>query len=83
MSTWHICGTTHCRAGWAVHLAGEEGYLLEKQTSTPFAAMQIYKASSPNIPVPPTRFYGDNETAYKDIVRCAQEEVKLITITEI
>ena len=29
MSEWHgvdnhWCGTTHCRAGWAVHIAGEK-----------------------------------------------------------
>ena len=44
MSDWHSdCGTTHCRAGWVVVLAGEEGLKLEKQTSTEFAAKQIYK----------------------------------------
>jgi len=47
MSTWHTCDTTHCRAGWVVTLAGEEGRVLERHTSTQFAAMQIYKASSP------------------------------------
>jgi hypothetical protein len=30
MATWHRCATTHCIAGWAVHLAGPEGYKLEK-----------------------------------------------------
>lgn len=29
MSTWHTCETTHCRAGWVVHLAGEAGKALE------------------------------------------------------
>ncbi len=76
MSTWHTCDTTHCRAGWIVHLAGEPGYLLEKATSTQFAAMMIYKKSSP-IKVSPPRFFEDNETAMKDIIRCAEEEKKL------
>ena len=34
MNDWHNesggCGTAHCVAGWAVHLAGEDGYALEK-----------------------------------------------------
>jgi hypothetical protein len=29
MDTWHTCQTTHCIAGWAVHLAGEPGRILE------------------------------------------------------
>jgi len=47
MSTWHTCDTTHCRAGWVVTLAGKPGKELEQATSTLFAAMQIYHASSP------------------------------------
>lgn len=47
MSRWHSCETTHCRAGWVVTLAGEEGKKLEDKTTTAFAAMQIYHASSP------------------------------------
>ena len=30
MESWHSdCGTSHCIAGWAIHLAGEEGARLE------------------------------------------------------
>jgi len=76
MGDWHTCETTHCRAGWVEHLAGEAGYLLAKQTSHEFAAKQIYKASS-SIHVAPTRFYEDNETAMADIIRCAKEEEKI------
>ena len=76
MGDWHTCSTTHCRAGWVVHLAGEAGKELEKKTSTLFAAMQIYKASSP-IRVSPTRFFETNEAAMKDMQRCAEEEAKL------
>lgn len=75
MAHWHTCDTTHCRAGWVVALAGKEGKALEEITSTPFAAMQIYKASSP-IRVSPTRFYESNEVAMADIKRCAEEETK-------
>ncbi len=76
MGSVHVCETTHCRAGWAVALAGEAGYALEQQTDWGFAAMQIYKASSP-IRVSPNRFYESNEAAMKDIIRCAEEEAKL------
>ena len=76
MGAWHTCETTHCRAGWITTLAGEAGKKLEDQTSTEFAAMQIYKASSP-IRVSPVRFYETNEVAMRDIERCAEEEAKL------
>jgi hypothetical protein len=36
--------------------------------------MMIYKKSSPDIHVPPTRFFEDNETALADIKRCADLE---------
>ena len=73
MSTWHSsCGTSHCRAGWVVTLAGEAGALLEKKTSTLFAAMQIYKASDPDHPVPPPRFFGSNDDALADMKRMAE-----------
>ena len=29
MGDWHTCETTHCLAGWAVHLSGPAGYALE------------------------------------------------------
>lgn len=75
MSDWHVCDSTHCRAGWVVHLAGEKGYYIEKKSSTLFAAMQIYKESS-NIKVSPARFFESNEIAMKDIERCAKLEQK-------
>lgn len=73
MGDWHTCDITHCRAGWVVHLAGEQGYELEELTSTLFAAMQIYKKSS-EIKVSPTRFFETNEVAMEDIKRCAELE---------
>ena len=73
MDVWHTCDTTHCRAGWITTLAGPAGKALEEATSTEFAAMQIYKASSP-IRVSPVRFYETNEVAMADILRCAKEE---------
>jgi hypothetical protein len=72
MSTWHACGTTHCRAGWAVHLAGTAGYELEERTSAAFAAQQIYKASGYEIS--PCRFYDDNQAALADMKQLAEAE---------
>ena len=76
MSNWHTCETTHCRAGWIVAMAGEEGKKFEAASSTIFAAMQIYKSSSP-IRVSPVRFFEAHDIALADIQRCANEEVKL------
>jgi hypothetical protein len=75
MDTYHSCETTHCRAGWAIHLAGAEGYALENKTSPLFAGLQIFKASS-KIPVAPTRFFESNEVAIADMQRCADLEKK-------
>lgn len=72
MASWHSCDTTHCRAGWIVHLAGEQGYALEKQVDTLFAAMLIYKASGYEIS--PNRFFDSNEDAMADMKRLADEE---------
>ena len=51
MARWHTCETTHCRAGWAVHLAGEAGYALEKRLGSSAAGALIYAASGSH-PVP-------------------------------
>jgi hypothetical protein len=73
MSDWHKCETTHCRAGWVVHLAGAPGYELEKRTSTLFAAQQIYKASG--YLINPCRFYDRTDEALADMKRLAESEV--------
>lgn len=52
MAEFHGCATTHCRAGWAVHLAGAAGRALEERWETPLAAALIYAASSPGEAVP-------------------------------
>ena len=71
MSAWHSdCGTAHCRAGWVVTLAGEEGAALEEATSTEFAAMAIYAASS-DVKVSPTEFYLSNEEALEHMKELA------------
>ena len=81
MSVWHSCDTTHCRAGWVVFLAGEEGKKLEDHTSTEFAAKQIYRASCPDIAVSPVRFYETDKVAMADIIRCAEGELALSALS--
>jgi hypothetical protein len=76
MGDWHTCDTTHCRAGWVVHLAGKPGYELEKKTNTLFAAMQIYHKSNPDIPVSPVRFFDDNKKAMDNMKECAEKEMQ-------
>jgi len=72
MNTWH-CGTSHCRAGWVVTLAGKEGADLEAEIGTPAAAMAIYMASDPErwkterLP----DFYCGNAPALADMARMA------------
>ena len=69
MKMWHTCGTTHCRAGWAITLAGEAGAALERAIGSAAAGTLIYAASRPNQPVPD--FYASNEDALADLRACA------------
>jgi uncharacterized protein YjbI with pentapeptide repeats len=75
MTCWHACGTTHCRAGWVVTLAGPGGAALEYVLGTSAAAAVIYMASDPNLERIPD-FYCDNETALADMARLADLEAK-------
>ena len=72
MSYWH-CGTTHCRAGWVVTLAGDAGKKLEEATSTLHAAMLIYRASDPTWRM--SDFFASNASALADMKRLSEEEV--------
>ncbi len=82
MSMWH-CGTSHCRAGWVVTLAGKEGADLEAKIGTPAAAMAIYMASDPErwkterLP----NFYCGNATALADMARMAGVDGVAVTDT--
>ena len=80
MSDWHDaeykkggCGTTHCRAGWAVALAGEDGRKLESEMGTPAAATMIYLASDPTLDKFPS-FYCGKAEALADMKRLADLE---------
>jgi len=65
MNAWHTCDTTHCRAGWAVTLAGKEGKKLEAKYGPATAASLLYAASCPHLPIP--NFYVPNEEALLDM----------------
>jgi Pentapeptide repeats (8 copies) len=69
MGQWH-CGTSHCRAGFAVHLAGDSGYALEREMGPFRAGRAIYIASTGRAP----HFFASNEAALADIKKCAGVE---------
>ena len=67
MGDWHTCDITHCRAGWAIHLAGENGRLLEMRVGSAAAGALIYQASRGSYP----DFYALNDVAMADLRQCA------------
>jgi uncharacterized protein YjbI with pentapeptide repeats len=71
MRTWHSCETTHCRAGWAVTLAGQAGTALEESKGTAVAAALIYLASDPHLERIPD-FHASDEDAMADMRRLAE-----------
>jgi hypothetical protein len=72
MGSWHTCGTTHCRGGWVVHLAGEAGKKVEDFFDTALAAQLIYRESG--FKINPCRFYDDNKAALEDMRKLAESE---------
>jgi len=77
MSDWHTCKTTHCRAGWVVHLSGQEGKELENKLGTPLAAAKIYNESSDIKIHWALQFFEDNDIALNDMKRCANLEKEM------
>ena len=88
MRSWHgdeekaneaeWCGTTHCRAGYAICMAGKAGFDLEKKYGPSTAGMLLYMKSTPDAPIP--NFYTDNETAMADIkARAAKQSASPTT----
>ncbi|WBT40133.1 pentapeptide repeat-containing protein [Hyphomicrobium sp. DMF-1] len=83
MGSWHAtdsCGTTHCRAGWVIHLAGDGGRALEYVMGTPAAAAVIYMASDPTLEKVPA-FYCGNDDALEDMKRLAEAEATAVEAT--
>lgn len=74
MWDWHRCETTHCRAGWVVHLAGDAGYRLEDKVGTDGAALLIYRASAPETTIHKASFHTTDEAALADMRACAERE---------
>ena len=72
MSSWHKCETTHCRAGWAVTLAGKEGLDLEAKYGPEDAGRRIYLASTGYVP----NFFDSNDAALKDIKARAETQLR-------
>ena len=70
MRDWHTCETAHCRAGWAIHLAGEGGKVLEVLLGPSAAGALIYNASCGYVP----NFVATNEDALADIKAKAAAE---------
>ena len=65
MGNWHSCETTHCRAGWAITLAGAGGAGLEFAMGPAAAGSLIYAASRPGQKIP--NFYASDAAAMEDI----------------
>lgn len=61
MRKWHNesggCGTSHCISGWAVHLAGDDGYKLEREVQQPTAGVILLGVEASKL------FYLSNEAA--------------------
>ena len=70
MNNWHMCETTHCRAGWVISLAGEAGKNLENEIGTNAAASLIYQKSDPELEKVPD-WFADNEDALEDMKKLA------------
>ena len=64
MSAWHTCETTHCRAGWAVVLAGDAGRALEDEFGADAAGALIYAASGSH---PTPDWFAKNDAAMRDM----------------
>jgi hypothetical protein len=71
MNCWHSCETSHCRAGWAVVVAGPAGRALEWMQGTHAAASLIYAASRPKDKIPDFAADLDSEEVLSDIKKCA------------
>jgi len=89
MGSWHneasepACSTTHCRAGWAIHLAGEAGYALEAKIGPGAAGALIHLASCPWMERVPDFSAIDNEVALADIRACAEREIEAAKAAEV
>jgi hypothetical protein len=78
MRQCHGCSTVHSRVGWAIHLAGAEGYLLEENIGPDAAGTLITLASCPWLEKVPDWHVSAKETL-ADIRRCVEIERSMNT----
>jgi uncharacterized protein YjbI with pentapeptide repeats len=70
MGRWHgtemgeACDTMHCRAGWAIHLAGRAGYDLERMHGADGAGALLYNAAGSH---PTPDWYTSEGRAMQDL----------------
>ncbi len=57
MGDWHTCETTHCIAGWAIQLAGDQGRALEDKFGPHVAGLSLLGTEAAS------HFYDSNEDA--------------------
>lgn len=70
MSTWHMCESSHCRAGWVNTIAfGENRLMAEDRVPTPHLALAVYLKAHPTMPVP--SWYAMDSWAMADIEKLA------------
>jgi hypothetical protein len=69
MGNWHGCNTTHCLAGWAIHLSGSAGYVLESITSPSVAGAMLLPSAS-------HLFYSNNTEAISWAIEVIDEAEK-------
>lgn len=74
MSDWHTCKTTHCVAGWAIHLAEESGSNAEMKYGPSVAGALIINESCSYLNGKVPNFIDSNENAMKFIEQCAKLE---------
>ena len=65
------CNTTHCRAGYAICLAGQPGFDLQKKYGFELAGKMIYAVSRQDMPLPD--FFATKDDALDDIRASAEK----------
>ena len=77
MDSWHQegCETVHCMSGWAIHLAGEVGRVMEGLVGPSYTGALIINESCPYLEGKVPNFYAKNEQGMAFINECAEKEI--------
>ena len=78
MASWHTCETTHCIAGWAIHLAGDAGRVVASLLGSSVAGALIIRDSCSYLEGKTPNFYASNEEGLNFINECAEKESALV-----